>query len=577
MSNLSARPREERTFDAIVVGSGISGGYAAMELSQKGLKTLVIERGRAVQHGKDYKTFAYNPWDFKYPGGKIPQAEIDKHYSKQNRTGYTVNEAWNHWFVKDDEHPYTETSRFDWIRGYHVGGRSITWGRQSYRHSDLDFTANAREGIGIDWPIRYADLAPWYDRVETWIGVSGSNEGLPQLPDGKFQPPMQMNIVEKDFKSKVEAKFPERRITMGRTAHLTAPTAEQKAIGRGTCQSRDMCMRGCSFGAYFSSNASTLVVAEHTGNMTLQPNSIVMSVIHDAKTNKATGVRVRDAETGEETEYYAKVIFLCASTLNTAWIMMNSVSDRFPNGFGNDSDQLGRNVMDHHFLAGARADVEGHEDRYYAGRRPTGIYVPRFRNLGDDKTKRKDFVRGYGYQGGASRQGWQRLIAEMGFGKDMKDELEKPGEWTMGLTGFGEMLPNPNNRVTLNHEVKDINGLPTLTMDVKIGDNELAMRKDMQTAACEMMEESGFKNVKGYDRPYAPGLGIHEMGAARMGRDPKTSVLNGWNQVHACTNVYVTDGACMTSTACVNPSLTYMALTARACDHAFSALKSGAI
>lgn len=574
MSELGKGSREQRTFEAIVVGSGIAGGWAAKELSEKGLKTLVLERGRAVPH-RDYPTFGHAPWDFKYPGGRLPQAEIDKHYFKQIRTGYTVNEAWNHWFVKDDEHPYTEVSRFDWIRGYHVGGRSLTWGRQSYRHSPLDFEANAREGIGIDWPIRYEDLAPWYDHVETYIGVSGSKEGLDHFPDGQFQPAMEMNVVEKTFKKSVEDKFGERRVTMGRTAHLTAPTEQQKAEGRGTCQTRNMCMRGCMFGAYFSSNASTLIAAERSGNMTLEPNAIVMSLILDETTGKATGVRVRDGVTGDETEFYANVVFLCASTLNTTWIMLNSTSDRFPNGFGNDSDQLGRNVMDHHFLVGAQAAVDGFEDRYYAGRRPTGIYIPRFRNLGDDATRQKDFVRGYGYQGGASREGWQRLVAEMGFGREMKEELQDPGQWTMGITGFGEMLPYADNRVTLNPDVKDVNGLSTLTMDVTIRENELNMRKDMQTSAMEMMEAAGFKNIRGYDRPYAPGLGIHEMGTARMGRDPATSVLNGWNQVHACPNVYVTDGACMTSASSVNPSLTYMALTARACDHAVRELKAG--
>jgi choline dehydrogenase-like flavoprotein len=575
MPELGQGSREARTFDAIVVGSGISGGWAAKELSEKGLKTLVLERGRQVRHVEDYKTFAMNPWDFRYPGGRTPQDEIDKHYFKQVRTGYTVNDQWNHFFVKDDEHPYTEVSRFDWIRGYHVGGRSITWGRQSYRHSDLDFEANAKEGVGIDWPIRYADIAPWYDYVEKWMGVSGQNEGLPQLPDGHFQPPMEMNVVEKSFKGKVEQKFPERRITMGRTAHLTAPTPEQQKLGRGTCQSRNLCMRGCAFGAYFSSNGGTLIAADHTGNMTLQPNAVVTTIIFDPKTNKATGVRVRDAETKQETEYYAKVLFICASTLNSTWLMLNSASDRFPAGFGNDSDQLGRNCMDHHFLVGAQADVDGFEDRYYAGRRPNGIYIPRFRNLGDDATKQKNFTRGYGYQGGASRTGWQRLVAEMGFGKEMKDEMQEAGGWTMGITAFGEMLPHADNRVTLNHGVKDVHGLSTLTMDVKIRENEINMRKDMQSSALEMMETAGFKNVKGFDRSYAPGLGIHEMGTARMGRDPKTSVLNGWNQVHACTNVYVTDGSGMASTAAVNPSLTYMALTARAADHAVNALKRG--
>jgi choline dehydrogenase-like flavoprotein len=336
-------------------------------------------------------------------------------------------------------------------------------------------------------------------------------------------------------------------------------------------------MRGCAFCAYFSSNASTLIAADHTGNMTLQPNAVVTAILFDRAANKATGVRVRDAETKKETEYYARVIFVCASALNTTWIMLNSTSERFPNGFGNDSDELGRNVMDHHFLVGAQAEVDGFEDRYYAGRRPNGIYIPRFRNLGDDATRQRDFVRGYGYQGGASRSGWQRLVAEMGFGKEMKEELQEPGGWTMGITAFGEMLPYADNRVTLNQSVRDIHDLPTLTMDVKIRDNELNMRKDMQAAAIEMMETAGFKNVRGFDRTYAPGLGIHEMGTARMGRDPRTSVLNANNQVHACTNVYVTDGACMTSAACVNPSLTYMALTARAADHAVNALQRNEI
>ena len=562
-------------FDAIVIGSGVSGGWAAKELCEKGLKTLVLERGRKVEHGKDYKTFDMNPWDFRFPNGRTPQAEIDRHYFKQVRTGYTVNDQWNHWFVKDDEHPYTEVSRFDWIRGYHVGGRSITWGRQSYRWSDLDFEANLKEGVGVDWPIRYQDLAPWYDYVERWMGVSGTAEGLPQLPDGVFQPAMDFNAVEKSFKGRVEQTFPERRVTMGRTAHLTRPTDEQMRIGRGTCQSRNLCMRGCAFGAYFSSNAATLVAADHTGNMTLQPDAIVTEIIFDPKANRATGVRVKDSTTGAITEYYARVIFLNASALATAWIMLHSKSERFPNGFGNDSDELGRNVMDHHFLAGAQADVDGFEDRYYSGRRPNGVYVPRFRNLGDDATRQKDFTRGYGYQGGASRSGWQRLVAEMGFGADLKEEISEPGPWTMGLTGFGEMLPYRDNRVWINESVRDKDGLPTLTMDVTIRQNELNMRKDMQAAAAEMMEAAGFRNVRPYDRPYAPGLGIHEMGTARMGRDPKTSVLNAFNQVHACTNVYVTDGAAMTSAACVNPSLTYMALTVRAADHAVGALKRG--
>lgn len=573
MSNINGKWAQENTYDAIVVGSGISGGWAAKELTEKGLKTLVLERGRMVKHVTDYPTMNFNPWDLKF-GDQVPKEEIEKHYAKQSRTGYTVRQGWKHWFVKDDEHPYTEVKRYDWMRGYHVGGRSITWGRQSYRFSDLDFEANAKEGIGVDWPIRYADIAPWYDYVEEWIGVSGQAEGLPHLPDGKFQPPMEMNCVELDVKAKVEAKIPGRKITMGRTAHITQQNEIQKALGRGKCQFRNLCMRGCPYGGYFSSNADTLVAAERTGNMTLRPNSIVHSVIYDMETGKAKGVKILDAETKQEMEFYAKIIFLNASAFNSTWILMNSANERFPTGLGNSSDQLGRNVMDHHLGAGASGRSEDFGDRYYSGRRANGIYIPRFRNV-DARSKRSDFLRGYGYQGGASRSNWQRLVAELGFGKGMKEQMHEPGDWRMGITGFGEILPHPDNRITLNKEVLDMYGMPTLTMDVEMKENELAMRKDIMEAAVEMLEAAGLKDVKPYDRDYAPGLGIHEMGTARMGRDPKTSVLNKWNQVHDVPNIFVTDGACMTSAACVNPSLTYMALTARACDYAVKELKKG--
>lgn len=573
MSNINGKWAQENTYDAIVVGSGISGGWAAKELTEKGLKTLVLERGRMVKHVTDYPTMNFNPWDLKF-GDQVPKEEIEKHYAKQSRTGYTVRQGWKHWFVKDDEHPYTEVKRYDWMRGYHVGGRSITWGRQSYRFSDLDFEANAKEGIGVDWPIRYVDIAPWYDYVEEWIGVSGQAEGLPQLPDGKFQPPMEMNCVELDVKAKVEAKIPGRKITMGRTAHITQQNEIQKALGRGKCQFRNLCMRGCPYGGYFSSNAGTLVAAERTGNMTLRPNSIVHSVIYDMETGKAKGVKILDAETKQEMEFYAKIIFLNASAFNSTWILMNSANERFPTGLGNSSDQLGRNVMDHHLGAGASGRSEDFGDRYYSGRRANGIYIPRFRNV-DARSKRSDFLRGYGYQGGASRSNWQRLVAELGFGKGMKEQMHEPGDWRMGITGFGEILPHPDNRITLNKEVLDMYGMPTLTMDVEMKENELAMRKDIMEAAVEMLEAAGLKDVKPYDRDYAPGLGIHEMGTARMGRDPKTSVLNKWNQVHDVPNIFVTDGACMTSAACVNPSLTYMALTARACDYAVKELKKG--
>ncbi|ODT63844.1 MAG: GMC family oxidoreductase [Phenylobacterium sp. SCN 69-14] len=575
MANLNGRARQENTYDAIVVGSGISGGWAAKELTQKGLKTLVLERGPMVRHLEDYPTAVMDPWQAQYPQGKLPADELKSRYPVQSRTGYTVTEFTKHFFVRDDENPYTEEAPFDWIRSYQVGGRSLTWGRQSYRHSPMDFEANARDGVGVDWPIRYADLAPWYDYVERFVGVSGQNEGLAHMPDGQFQPPMEMNCVEKAFKARIEARFPERRITIGRAAHLTEPTEEQLSLGRTKCQHRNMCMRGCPFGGYFSSNSATLVAAERTGNLRMRPDAIVTSLIYDEAAGKATGVRILDAETGQDEEFYAEVVFLCASALNTAWIMLNSTSSRFPNGFGNGSDQLGRNVMDHHFRVGARAVVDEFSDKYYSGRRPNGIYVPRFRNLGDAATARKDYIRGFGYQGGGGRPGWDRDLTGEGFGAERKAALSQPGPWVMQLGAFGEILPYADNRVTLDHDRKDKYGLPTLSAKVTIRENEKAMRKDMMAAAVEMLEAAGFKNVQAADLGYSPGLGIHEMGTARMGRDPKTSVLNAHNQVHECRNVYVTDGAAMTSASCVNPSLTYMALTARAVDHAVQAKKKG--
>jgi choline dehydrogenase-like flavoprotein len=562
--NLNVDAEQKNTFDAIVVGTGISGGWAAKELTEKGLKTLVLERGRMVKH-PDYPTATKEPWDF--PNAGRPTQEDLKNQGVQARTGYTIQQATKHWFVNDLENPYTEVHRFDWMRGYHVGGRSITWGRQSYRLSDMDFEANAKDGLAVDWPVRYKDISPWYDYVETFIGVSGQAEGIPQLPDGKFLPPMELNCVELDLKKVVKDKFG-RLITIGRTAHATAPLPHSPQ--RGTCQYRNLCSRGCPYGGYFSSVSSTLPAAEKTGNMTLRPNSIVYELIYDEKKNKATGVKVLDGETGEQIEFFAKVIFLCASTFGSTFIMLNSISNRFPNGLGNDSGELGHNIMDHHLSVGASADVDGYEDKYYSGRRANGVYVPRYRNVGKDK---RDYLRGFGYQGGASRQGWSSLVAEMSIGTDLKNAVSKPGKWTMGLGGFGEILPYHENFVVINKEKKDKYGLPTLTFDAVLRDNELKMRKDMAADAAEMLEAGGFKNVKTYDRPIGVGLGIHEMGTARMGKDPKTSVLNKWNQVHACKNVFVTDGSFMTSAACHNPSLGYMAFTARAVDYAVNELK----
>ena len=552
------------SYDAIVVGTGISGGWAAKELTEKGLKTLVLDRGRMVRHG-EYPTAMLNPWELPY-GGRPTQEDLH-HQPVAARTGYVNAQASKHWFVDEIDNPYVEKQRFDWIRGYHVGGRSITWGRQSYRWSPMDFEANARDGIAVDWPIRYEELAPWYDYVERFIGVSGSAENLPQLPDGQFLPPMELNCVEKEFKRTVADQFG-RALIIGRTAHLTAPLGHSPQ--RSTCRYRNQCMRGCPFGAYFSSNSSTLPAAEKTGNMTLRPNAIVYEVIYDAKQGRATGVRVLDAETGVHTEYFARVIFVCASTFGSAFILLNSVSDRFPNGFGNDSGELGCNVMDHHLGAGAAALVPGFEGRYYSGRRPNGFYIPRFRNLGADK---RDYMRGFGYQGGASRSDWPSLLHDDALGAELKEKAAKPGPWRVSLGGFGETLPYHENRVTLDHSRKDKFGLPVLAFDAGLKQNEYRMRKDMANDAAEMLTAAGYRDVKTSDNVVGLGLGIHEMGAARMGRDPKTSMLNAWNQVHACKNVYVTDGACMASSACQNPSLTYMALTARAVDHAVDGLK----
>ena len=556
-------------FDAIVVGTGVSGGWAAKELCEKGLKTLVLERGRMVKHIEDYPTMHNDPWD--YPAGDLITKETRERQGKQSRTGYTTTESNKHFFVDDIDHPYNEDQPFDWMRGYHVGGRSLMWGRQSYRLSDFDFEANLKDGIAVDWPIRYKDIAPWYDYVEDYIGVSGENLGLPQLPDGKFLKPMEMNCLEEHVKESLSNNYNDRVMTIGRTAHSTEGT--KPGSGRSSCQYRNRCMRGCPFGAYFSSVTSTLPAAEATGNMTLRPNSIVHEVIYDDSSQRATGVRVIDTETKETIEFKAKVIFLCASAVASASILMQSTSSRFPNGLGNDSGELGHNIMDHHLGVGAYGTFEGLEDKYYTGRRPNGIYIPRFRNLGG-ATDRKDFIRGYGYQGGASRSSTGVQSAEMAFGASFKEEILRPGQWTMSLGGFGEILPYHENKMYLDYDKKDQWGLPTVTFEATIKENELNMRKDMMEQAVEMLEKEGLKNVGSYDSGYSIGLGIHEMGTARMGRDPKTSVLGAYNQIHAVPNVYVTDGAAMTSAGNQNPSLTYMALTARAASHAVEQLKN---
>lgn len=557
----------DNIYDAIVIGSGISGGWAAKELTEKGLKTIMLERGRNIEHVKDYVSATKNPWDFPHRGGRTQEMIADYPVLKRD---YALNEKNLDFWVNEKESPYTEVKRFDWYRGYQVGGRSLMWGRQSYRLSEMDFEANGKEGVAVDWPIRYKDLEKWYGYVERFAGISGSKEGLPQLPDGDFLPAMEMNVVEKDVAARIKAHYKgSRNMVIGRAANLTKPLQS-----RTNCQYRNKCWLGCPFGGYFSTQSSTLPAAMATGNLTLRPFSIVTKILYDKDTKKATGVEVLDAETNQTYEYFAKVIFLNASTLNSTWVLMNSATDVWEGGLGSSSGELGHNLMDHHFRIGASGRMEGYEDKYIFGRRPNGIYIPRFRNLGNEK---RDYLRGFGYQGGANREGWGRNVAELSIGGDFKDALCEPGAWTMGITAFGETLPYHENKVSLDKTKKDKWGLNVLAIDAEIRDNELKMRKDMMADAKEMLEISGLKDVKSHDTGYTLGMGIHEMGTARMGRDPKTSVLNQFNQVWDATNVYVTDGSAMTSAACQNPSLTYMAMTARAVDHAFTELKKGNI
>ncbi len=557
---------QEKVYDAIVVGSGISGGWAAKELTEKGLETLVLEAGRPIEPSRDYVEHV-PPWELRFRG-MLPPLER-RRQPRQSRC-YACDGWAGRFFVDDQENPYTfpEDKPFYWIRGRQVGGRSITWGRQVYRWSDLDFEANARDGAGADWPIRYRDVAPWYDHVEDFIGVSGLSEGLDHLPDGRFQPPMAFNCAEARVREGLSKKFGGKRtMTIGRVAILT-----REHRGRSACHYCGPCHRGCITGSYFSSLSSTLPAARATGKLTLRPYSVVHSVSYDSANGKASGVRVIDAVTGRSIEFRGRVLFLCASALESTRILLNSAQQRFPQGLANSSGQLGLNVMDHTMGGGAVGRLPGMEDKEFFEQRPNGIYVPRFRNLED---KRSGFVRGYGFQGGAFREGWQRGVSMKGFGADFKNQLKRFGPWKMIFYGFGECLPNPLNRVELDSEKKDRWGIPALRASVEWGENEKAMLKDMSESAAEMLEAVGARDIVPFVEENPPGLTIHEMGSARMGRDPETSVLNGYNQAHDVPNLFITDGACMTSSANQNPSLTYMALTARACNYAVGQMSDG--
>jgi choline dehydrogenase-like flavoprotein len=566
--HLNTKAKDQQTYDAIVIGSGISGGWAAKELCEKGLSTLLLERGRNVEHVKDYPTAFLNPWDFEH---RLRVTERDKAENPIQSQAY--DEGNKLFYVNDREHPYVQRhGAFNWFRGYQVGGRSLTWGRMCYRWSDLDFEANAKEGIGVDWPIRYKDIAAWYDHVEDFVGISGQPEGLSHLPDGHLLPPMEMNFLEKHFKAQVQKHFPERCVTIGRVANLSRGWK-----GRGPCQYRNLCSRGCPFGGYFSSNSATLPAALATGNLTLRPFSIVAEILYDKDKKRATGVRIIDAMTHESREFYAKVIFLNASTIASTAILLQSKSPEFPDGLGNTNGLMGQFLMDHHLRVGAQGLYKGFTDEYYSGRRPNSLYIPRFRNLNAD-TARTDYLRGFAYQGSATREGWNEQSAVLpGFGADFKNRLTSPGPWMMAMGSWGETLPYAENKITLSSDKKDRWGLPVVEIDFSFQSNEQHMRKDSQQCAAEMLSAAGFTDVREFDYHAPGGTAVHEMGTMRMGRDPKTSLLNSWNQLHSAHNLFVTDGSCMTSSACQNPSLTYMALTARACDYAVSELKKGNI
>ncbi len=563
MNNMFYSPSPE--FDAIVVGTGISGGWAAKELTKKGLKTLVIDRGKKVTH-PDYPKAQLDNWELPHNNRLTPQQLQD--YPSTGRMD-NLQPSNVDYFMPYKEQPFQDIDKALWIKPATVGGRSITWGRQVYRWNPEDFTANLNDGVGVDWPIRYTDIEPWYTYVEQFIGVSGKKENFPQVPDGHFLPPMEMNCIENKLKEGIDTHYNDRSMTIGRVANLTQPLH-----GRQSCKFRNRCNRGCPYGAYFCSLSSTLPTAEATGNMTLLSDTIVTEVILNEDQTKAIGIRAIDKNTQKVEAYYAKVIFLNASSFQSTWILMNSKSDRFQNGLGNDSGELGHNAMDHYIGGGASATTSQFKDKYYKGLRPNGIYIPRFQNLPTD-TKSRPYIRGFQIQGRGSRENWSRTIPEASYGLDFKNQLLHPGKWQIGIMGLGEMLPQHRNKISLNHEILDPYGLPTLDIDIEWGENELAMGRDMIEESVHMLTSAGLENVTPLPSNALPGSAVHEMGTARMGNDPRTSVLNKWNQVHTVPNVFVSDGACMTSSACQNPSLTYMALTARAANYAVEQLKNG--
>lgn len=559
------------TFDAIVIGSGMSGGWAAKEFCENGLKTLVLERGRDVKHLKDYPTTNMNPWEFQHRN-QIPY-EIVKENPVISRC-YAFREDAMHFFVKDTEHPYVQEKPFDWIRGYQVGGRSIMWARQTQRWSKYDFEGPARDGFAVDWPIRYDDLAPWYSYVEKFAGISGNKDGIDILPDGEFLPAWDLNCVENYFSDFVKKNYSGRHVIYARCAHLSEPQPIHIEQGRGQCQARSLCQRGCPFGGYYNSNSTTIPWAAKTGNMTLRANAVVHSIIYDDAKGKATGVRVIDSITKEATEYFAPVIFVNAGTLNTNLLLLNSTSSRFPNGLGNENGLLGKYVAFHNYRGRISARYEGMMDYKTEGGRPTSAYIPRFRNV---KKQETDFLRGYASGFSAGRYPQQNSD---GVGLDLKNKLmgeTKLGPWNVGSHFMGETIPKESNYVSLDHSLKDEWGIPQLNISIDYDDNDEKMLKDFFEQYTEMFEKAGFTDIKTNDSKQAPGLDIHEMGGVRMGRDPKTSLLNKWNQLHACPNVFVTDGACMTSVSTQNPSLTFMALTARAAQYAMEQMKKGEI